>query len=214
MAVERSEEDFAVVVSKAARHHIAAGDALRGGIGFRRIRPLEITACGVEREHLVRMYARIRPNDEDGAIDGERRGLLPARGVYRERPGQSKLPDVAGINLVETAEARVGVIFGGHWPLLVVLHQRLDGTLDRRGAGRRDRPSRQRVSGRRILCRCRAGEQDGQCDIGQQSHASRARVAQTFGAGHPSNLPIHCRGCDAWAAICAARCIRLRVSAT
>ena len=118
--VERDEEDLAVVIGDAARHDVAAGDALSGAILVRNVGPLEFAGRRVQREHLVRIGA----DDIQRVADDERRSLLSVLGSDRKHPGDLQLANIRGVDLIERAEAGAGVVPRRHHPLLGILGER------------------------------------------------------------------------------------------
>lgn len=55
VAIERIEEDLAIVVAKAVRYDIAASNTGRRRVRLRRVGPNLVSCRGVEREHPVRL---------------------------------------------------------------------------------------------------------------------------------------------------------------
>lgn len=81
----------------------------------------------IERlEPRAYQHILIRPgrNDIHGVVGDDGRGFLPARDTGLKGPGDLQVLHIAGVDLIERAVARIGVVLGHAHPLAIVLFQR------------------------------------------------------------------------------------------
>ena len=142
MVVERHKKDLAAVIGDAARYDVAARDALSSAILVWNVGPLEIAGRRIQREHLVWVGA----DDIKRVADDEWRGLLSVLGADREHPGGLQLADIRRVDLVERAEAGVGVVPRRHHPLFWILGESDEIVTPRRRRSTKMRQPRQETA--------------------------------------------------------------------
>ena len=113
MPVEPPHEDLAVGVGDSAIVDVTAGVLLDARRDLGRIPPFDLTRSRVGGEHVL-WPVRRRHVEEVADQDGRR--FLGSQRPELQRPGDLESADVRGVDLVQRAVARVGVVAAIHAP--------------------------------------------------------------------------------------------------
>src|SRR5262249_11110491 len=131
-AVERAEEELALVDRYAAVHHVAAGEPAVAPRHLRVERPKYVAGARVDG-----VYDAPRAGREQHAVDGERGRFDAALGAEVDAPLEAELLDVAVVDLVERAHALLVVGAAVGQPVADVAARRAQArVVDRPGAAR------------------------------------------------------------------------------
>jgi len=105
--VEPAHEDLAVGVGDSPIVDVTAGVLIDAGWYLGRIPPPDLACSSVGREHVLRA---VRRRHVEEVADQDRRRLLGSQRAELQRPGDLESADARGVDLVQRAVARVGVV--------------------------------------------------------------------------------------------------------